>query len=88
MSTEQFEDTLVGRELAKLCIEQLSQKPQTSERRSSTICAVVERPDHHCGDDLVYVFVLKLCPAFSLLGLEVFVLRSTQFSTVSWRSCL
>ena len=24
-----------------------------SERRSDTICAVVERPDHHCGDDLV-----------------------------------
>ena len=25
----------------------------TSERRSNTICAVVEWPDHHCGDDLV-----------------------------------
>ena len=25
-----------------------------SERRSSTICAVVKRPDHHCGDDLVH----------------------------------
>ena len=24
-----------------------------SERRSNTIRAVVERPDHHCGDDLV-----------------------------------
>ena len=24
-----------------------------SERRSKTICAVVERPDRHCGDDLV-----------------------------------
>ena len=24
-----------------------------SERRLSTICAVVERPDHHCGDDLI-----------------------------------
>ena len=27
--------------------------PQMSERRSNTICAVVERPDRHCGDDLV-----------------------------------
>ena len=25
-----------------------------SERRPSTICAVVEQPDHHCGEDLVY----------------------------------
>ena len=24
-----------------------------SERRSSIVCAVVEGPDHHCGDDLV-----------------------------------
>ena len=31
----------------------LSPKPQMSERGSSTICSVVERPDHHCGDDLV-----------------------------------
>ena len=31
-----------------------------SERRSSTICAVVERPDHHCGDDVVYAS--HLCP--------------------------
>ena len=29
-----------------------SSKRQISERRSSTICTVVERPDHHCGDDL------------------------------------
>ena len=32
-----------------------------SERRSITICAVVERPDHHCGDDLVtFICMLKL----------------------------
>ena len=24
-----------------------------SERRSSTACMAVERPDHHCGDDLI-----------------------------------
>ena len=33
-------------------VVQLLIKPQMSERRSNTICAVVERPDHHCGDDL------------------------------------
>ena len=33
-------------------IVQLSPKPQMSGRRSSTICAVVEWSDHHCGDDL------------------------------------
>ena len=27
------------------------------ERRSSKICAVVKRPDHHCGDDLVRGYV-------------------------------
>ena len=26
---------------------------QMSERRSNTICELVERPDHHCDDDLV-----------------------------------
>ena len=33
-----------------------------SERRWSTICAVVERPDHHCGDDLVIVCFSTLIP--------------------------
>ena len=28
------------------------------ERRSNRISAVVEQPDHHCGDDLVYTFDL------------------------------
>ena len=27
--------------------------PQISDRRLSTSCGVVDRPDHHCGDDLV-----------------------------------
>ena len=36
-------------------IVQLSPKLQMSESRSSTIglCVIVERPDRHCGDDLV-----------------------------------
>ena len=29
-----------------------------SERRSSTICAIVERPDQHCGDDFVILFYI------------------------------
>ena len=43
-----------------LTIVQLSPKPQMSERRSKTICAVVERPDHHFGDDLVLSLVRSL----------------------------
>ena len=35
-------------------IVRLSPKLQTRERRSNTICAVVERPDHLCGDDLFH----------------------------------
>ena len=31
-----------------------------SERRSSKICVVVKRPDHHCGDDLVILPWLHL----------------------------
>ena len=27
--------------------------PQISDHRLSILCGVVERPDHHCGDDLV-----------------------------------
>ena len=37
-------------------IVQLSPKPQISKSRSSTICVVVKRPNHHCGDDLVELF--------------------------------
>ena len=35
-------------------------KAPTSERRSSTICAVVERPDRHCGDDFVDIVMLQI----------------------------
>ena len=35
-------------------IVQLSPKPQMSEHKSSTLCVVIERPDHHCRDDLVH----------------------------------
>ena len=27
---------------------------QIDDHRLSTSCTVVERPDHHCGDDLVF----------------------------------
>ena len=32
-------------------------KPRMSDRRSSKIYAVIERPDHHCGDDLDKIFL-------------------------------
>ena len=35
-------------------IEQRPPKPQMTECWSNTICAFVERFDHHCGDDLVF----------------------------------
>ena len=31
-----------------------------SEHRSNTVCAVVEWPDHHCGDDLVMAIVVGI----------------------------
>ena len=46
--------------LVKWCHEQLysfRQKPQLSERRSSTICVVVERPDHHWGDEHIFSYL-------------------------------
>ena len=55
-----IKDTLVGCEVMLLIIMQLSPKPRMSERRSSTICAIVERSDHRCGDDFVYLFYFIL----------------------------
>ena len=40
--------------------------PKLSEHKLSTICAVGERPDHHCGDDLV----LSYYGAFEVEGLS------------------
>ena len=44
-------DTLAGCEMMQWII--LTAFVQACERRLSTICAVVERPHHQCGDDLV-----------------------------------
>ena len=49
--------TFSGSEVMPSTIVQLLPKPQTSECRSNTMCAVVERPDHHCGDDLVNLLI-------------------------------
>ena len=38
-----------------------------NERRSNTICAVVGRPDHHCGDDLVVNFIKLMTFRLGLL---------------------
>ena len=54
-------------------ILQLSPKPQMSQRRSSTMCSVVERPDPHCGDGLVSCLrrrLLMSCVTQELLDLE------------------
>ena len=52
---------MAGCEVMQSTNVQLSPKPQISECRSSkTICVVVNRPDHHCGDDLVHVMGLPL----------------------------
>ena len=40
-------------------IEKISPKSQMSKSKSSTICAVVKRPDHHCDDDLVLKNLLE-----------------------------
>ena len=53
MSIEHILGWLVGCELMPWTIVKLSPKPQMSERKSSTIYAVIERPDHHYDDDLV-----------------------------------
>ena len=46
-----------------------------NEHRSSTlrICGVVERPDHHCGDDLVNI--VTVCIGSTTLSLHEEVLR-------------
>ena len=46
-------------------------KVPMSDRRSNTICAVVERPDHHCGHNLVDLLLcswMKLCFAVNENG--------------------
>ena len=45
-------------------IVHLLPKPQMSESRSSTICLIVERPDQHCGDDLVTCRLYMLCTLY------------------------
>ena len=72
MSIEQ--DTLSGCEVMPSTVVQLSPKAQMSERRLRTICAVIERPEKHCGDDLVFhiKFVVEWQPILSWLCLTVF----------------
>ena len=49
--------TLTGREVMQWTIVQFLSKSQISESRSSIMCVVVERPDHHCVDDLILLFI-------------------------------
>ena len=58
----------------KWCNEQsysFRQSPQMSKRRSSTICVVVERPVHHCGDDLVMIGLKEVWRGISRKGQEM-----------------
>ena len=49
-----FENTLAGCEVMPLAVSHTPcAKPQMGERRSNTLSVVVERLDHHCGDDLI-----------------------------------
>ena len=50
-----FQSTFSCTEVLPWTILQLSPKPQMSERRLHTICAVVQQHDHHYGDDLVFL---------------------------------
>ena len=50
-----YENTLTGGEVMPIALTQNFPKLQMTERRSSTICAVVERPNHHCVDDHVAI---------------------------------
>ena len=52
-------------------------KPLTSKCKSSTVCAVVERPDLRCGDDLVS---LHLCT--DLLCKACFPILQISYSSV------
>ena len=73
---------LTSCEVMQWTIVQLSRKPQMNERRSSTICAVVERPDHHqCGDNLVWLLTQILIPLTRRFADYV---HSTLEFTLTW----
>ena len=55
-----LENTFAACEVVQWIVVQLLPKPQMSECRFSTICTDVERPDHHCDDDLAYLRPLPL----------------------------
>ena len=95
--------TLAGCEMMPWTIIQLSLKPsrknfqsKISEHRSSTICMVVERPDHHCGDDLVFssctneqiyfisITVVKAIRLMPLVLIAVFAQRRSEYRRVMW----
>ena len=62
----------------------LSSRPQTEgsqigDHRLSTACGVVERPDHHCGDDLVVANVRSF-NKLHVVALFVAIFWPTVFS--------
>ena len=58
---------------------QLSPKLHMSERSLSTVWAVVEWLDHHCGDDLVIVFFVAVFSGLSPAAAEMkFLVKAKQ----------
>ena len=60
-----------------------------SELGSSTLCAVVDRPDHHCGDDVV---IAPLCRTIQTEALNVLkeitcLLRLFRYSAPNCKQC-
>ena len=53
MSKKHVENTLADNEV-------MPRMPIVSERNSSTKCAVVDRPDYHCGDGLYVCCLSKI----------------------------
>ena len=53
----------------------LSPKHQISECRSSTVCLAVERPDHHCGDDLVCEALGKTFNGLNIQPIKLAIFR-------------
>ena len=90
MSIEHIlEDTLAGCAVMQWSIIEISSKPQMSDNRSSTICVVIERPDHHCGDDLVcYTIHHLVCTKFyhKIIVVE-FLLSYCNFTALSLPTC-
>ena len=83
-----FESPSVGNGVMARTIAQLSPNPQMCELRSNTMRAVVERPEHHHGDDLVvsnnasfWVIPHRLCFGRSM---SKTICWRAPYETIAW----